>query len=75
METIRFYFIFLDFKITADCEVGADMKLKQTNKQSLAPWKKSYSKARQCIKKQRLHFADNSLYSQSCSFCISHVWV
>ena len=28
VETIRFYFILLDFKITADCEVGAAMKLK-----------------------------------------------
>jgi len=28
VETIRFYFIFLDFKITSDCEVGAAMKLK-----------------------------------------------
>ena len=31
----------------------------------LAPWKKSYGKPRQCIKKQRYHFANKDLYSQS----------
>ena len=31
----------------------------------LAPWKKSYDKPRQCIKKQRHHFANKGLYSQS----------
>ena len=34
----------------------------------LAPWKKSYDKPRQCLKKQRLHFADKGLYSQSYGF-------
>ena len=34
----------------------------------LAPWKKSYDKPRQCIKKQRHHFADKGPYSQSCGF-------
>ena len=34
----------------------------------LAPWKESYDKPRQCIKKQRHHFADKSLYSQSYVF-------
>ena len=33
----------------------------------LAPWKKSYNKPRQHIKKQRHHFADKGLYSQSYS--------
>ena len=31
----------------------------------LAPWKKSYDKPRQCIKKQRHHFANKGPYSQS----------
>ena len=31
----------------------------------LAPWKKSYDKPRQHIKKQRHHFANKGLYSQS----------
>ena len=30
-----------------------------------APWKKSYDKHRHCIKKQRFHFAEEALYSQS----------
>ena len=34
----------------------------------LAPWKKSYDKCRQHIKKQRYHFADKCLYSQSYGF-------
>ena len=39
----------------------------------LSPWKKSYDKPRQCIKKQRYHFADKSPYSQSYGFSSSHV--
>ena len=30
----------------------------------LAPWKESYDKPRQHIKKQRYHFADKGLYSR-----------
>ena len=41
----------------------------------LAPWKKSYDKPRQHIKKKRLHFADKGLYSQSYGFSSSHVWI
>ena len=41
----------------------------------IVPWKKSYDKPRQCIKNQRHHFADKSLYSQSCGFSSSHVWM
>ena len=41
----------------------------------LAPWKKSYDKPRQCIKKQRHYFADKDLYSQSYGFSSSHVWL
>ena len=41
----------------------------------LAPWKKSYDQPRQHIKKQRRHFADKSLYSQSYGFSSSHVWM
>jgi len=33
-----------------------------------APWKESYDKPRQCIKKQRHHFADKVLYSQTMVF-------
>ena len=41
----------------------------------LAPWKKSYDKPRQYIKKQSYHFADKGLYSQSYGFSSSHVWM
>ena len=39
----------------------------------LAPWKNSYDKPRQCIKKQTHHFTDTVSYSQSYSFSSTHV--
>ena len=48
----------------------AAMKLKD-----ICFWKETYGKARQCIKKQRYHFADKGPYGQSYSFSISHVWM
>ena len=39
----------------------------------VAPWKKSYDKPRQHIKKQRHYFADKGLYNQSYGFSSSHV--
>ena len=48
----------------------AIMKLK-----TLAPWKKTYDKHRQHIKKQRHYFANRSPHSQSYSFSSSHVWM
>ena len=41
----------------------------------LTPWKKSYEKPRQQIKKQRHHFANKGPYSQSYGFSSSHVWM
>ena len=41
----------------------------------LAPWKESYDKHRQLIKKQRHHFAGKGPYSRSYSFSSSHVWM
>ena len=41
----------------------------------LAPWRKSYDKPRQCIKKQRHHFADKGSYNQSFGFSSCHVWM
>ena len=37
-----------------------------------ASWKKKYDKPRQCIKKQRHHFANQGLYYQSYNFSSSH---
>ena len=45
------------------------------NWKMLAPWKKSYDKPRQHNKKQRHHFVNKGLYSQSYSFSSSHVHV
>ena len=44
-------FILLGSKITADSDCSHEIK-------RLVPWKESYDKPRQCIKKQRHHFAD-----------------
>ena len=41
----------------------------------LAPWKKSYDKPRQHIKKRGSYFANKSPPSQSCVFSSSHVWM
>ena len=40
---------------------------------TLAPWKKSYNKPRQHIKKQSHHLADKGPNSQSYGFSSSHV--
>ena len=50
METVT-DFISLGSKITADGDCNHKIK-------TLAPWKKSNKKPRQCIKKQKHHFAD-----------------
>ena len=41
----------------------------------LPPWKKSYDKHRQHIKKQRHHFANKGPDSKSYGFSSSHVWI
>ena len=53
-------FIFLGFKITADGDCNHEIKD--------APWKKSYKKPRQHIKKQRHYFANKGPFSQSYFF-------
>ena len=57
--------IFLGSKITADRDCSHKVK------RHLAPWKKRYDKPRQHIKKQRYHFANKGLYSQSYGFSSS----
>ena len=62
-------FIFFGSKITVDGDCSHEIK-------TLAPWKESYDKPRQRIKKkQRHHFTKKGLYSQSYSFFSSHVWM
>ena len=41
----------------------------------LATWKKSYDQPRQHIQKQRYHFTNKAMYSQSYGFSISHVQI
>ena len=60
-------FIFLGSKITADGECSHEIK------KMLAPWKKSYDKPRQHIKKQSHYFADTGASSQIYGFSSSHV--
>ena len=65
METVT-CFIFLGSKITVDGDCSHEIK-------TLAPWKKSYDKPRQHIKKQRHDFANKGLYTQSYGFSGNHV--
>ena len=83
-------FTFLGSKSNADCEcssvqfncsVVSDslqpqiLWLQPQNLKITSPGKNSYDKPRQCIKKQRHHFADKGPYSQSNGFSNSHVWM
>ena len=45
------------------------------NWKMLAPWKKSYDKPRQHIKKQRHYFANKGPSSQGYVFSSSHAWI
>ena len=47
----------------------------ETIKWKDTPWKKSYDKCRQCIKKQRHYFANKGPSSQSYGFSSSQVWM
>ena len=62
----RFYL--LGFKITMDSDCSHKIKIP-------TPWKKSYDKPRQHIKKQRHHFANKDPSGQSYAFSSSHAWV
>ena len=60
-------FILLVSKIIADDDCSQEIK------RHFGPWKESYEKPRQCIKKQRHNFVNKSLYSQCYDFFSSHV--
>ena len=59
---------FLGSPITAGGDCSHEIK-------TFAPWKESYDKPQQHIQKQRHHFNDKGLYSQSHGFSSSHVWM
>ena len=67
METVT-GFIFLGSKILADGDCSHQIE-------TLTPWKKSYDKPSQHIKKQRHYFANKGLSSQRYGFSIGHVWM
>ena len=60
METMT-DFIFFDSKLTVNSDCSLEIKI-------LAPWKETYDKTTQHIKKQRHHFVDKGLYSKSSGF-------
>ena len=62
-------FIFLGSKVTVDSDYNHEIK------RHLAPWKKSYDKLRQCIKKQRHHFVNKGPSSQGFGFSSGYVWM
>ena len=68
METVT-EFLFLSSKVT----VGSD--LQPWNQKTVASWQESYDKPRQCVKKQRHHFADKGPYIQGYDLSSSHVWM
>ena len=61
-------FIFGGYKITADDDLRHEIK-------TLTPWKDSYDKYRQHIKKQRHYFDNKGPSSQGYGFSSSHVWM
>ena len=66
METVT-DFIFLSSKITADSDYSNEIK------RHLLLGKKVMTNLDSILKKQRHHFADKGLYSQSYGFSSSHV--
>ena len=67
METMR-NLILGGSKITAGGGCSHEIK-------TLAPWKKSYDKLRQHIKKQRYYFTNKDLSGQNYGFSSSHEWM
>ena len=67
-------FIFLDSKITTDGDYSHEIKRHLLlGRGAMKKKETSYDKTRQCIKKQRHHFADKGPYSQSYGFFSSPI--
>ena len=62
------YFIFFDFKITADGDCSHGIRRR------FASWKESYDKPRQYAEKQRHYSVDKGLCSQGYGLPSGHVW-
>ena len=54
-------------------KIAAEGDCSHEIKRCLLSWQGSYDKPRQCTKKQRHHFANESLSSQSYGFSSTHV--
>ena len=67
VETVTDFTV-LSSETTMDIDCSHEIK-------TVAPWKESYEKCRQLIKKQRHHFADKGPYSRSCGFSSCHEWM
>ena len=67
MNTVTDLFSWAPKSLRTETEV---MKLKDA-----CSWEENYTKSRQCIKKQRRHFADKGPSSQRYGFSNSHVWM
>ena len=68
METVT-DFIFLGSKITVDSDCSHKIK------RCLLLGRKAMTNLDSLLKKQRHHFADKGLYSQSYGLSCSHVWM
>ena len=68
METVK-DLIFLGSKMTADRDGSHEIK------KCLLLGRKAMANLDNILKKQRHHFADEGLYSQSYGFSSSHVWM
>ena len=76
---MRLYFFYhyrsLNEKLRSKVRVSSRKINWLFSKSPLPPWKKSYDKPRQNIKKQRHYFASKDPCSQRYGFSSSHVWM
>ena len=76
---MRLYFFYhyrnLNEKLRSKVRVSSRKINWLFSKSPLAPWKKSYDKPRQNIKKQRHYFANKDPCSQRYGFSSSHIWM
>ena len=61
-------FLFLGSKITMDGDGSHEIR------KTIASWQESCDKPRQCVKKQRHHFANKGPYSRGYGLSSCHVW-
>ena len=72
-ETVETMTDFIFLGLQNHCSL--QMVTAATKWKDAAPWKKSYDKSREHIKKERHYFANKGPTSQSYGFSSSHVWM